>query len=128
MTTKDFEQLINNDPNEVILRLAASLKEASETEIVTTLDKLGIKSQEAVKVITLLADKSDFVRQKQALASAEYEKGTSLLDEFAKKNNNAAAEVEKAEKGFAQFRQELGERLIPIYLTVLQYIGLQFKL
>ncbi|MDO7885380.1 phage tail tape measure protein [Hymenobacter cheonanensis] len=123
MTTKDFEALINNDPNEVILRLAASLKGASETQIVTTLDKLGIKSQEAVKVISLLADKSDFVRQKQALASAEYEKGTSLLDEFAKKNTNAAAEVEKAEKGFAQYRQELGERLLPIYLRFLQLSG-----
>ena len=121
MTTKDFEELINKDPNEVILRLAASLKGASETEIVTTLDKLGIKSQEAVKVISLLADKSDFVRQKQALASAEYAKGTSLLDEFAKKNTNAAAEVEKAEKTFTQYRQELGEQLLPVYLKVLQY-------
>jgi hypothetical protein len=124
MTGKEFEELINKDPNEVILRLAASLKGASETEIVTTLDKLGIKSQEAVKVISLLADKSDFVRGKQALASAEYEKGTSLLDEFAKKNTNAAAEVAKAEKGFAQTRQELGERLLPIYLNFLQYMGL----
>lgn len=121
MTTKEFEELINNDPNEVILRLAASLKGASETEIVTTLDKLGIKSQEATKVISLLADKSDFVRQKQALASAEYAKGTSLLDEFAKKNTNAAAEVEKSEKTFAQYRRELGEQLLPVYLKVLQY-------
>jgi hypothetical protein len=121
MTTQEFEDLINNDPNEVIIRLAASLKGASETEIITTLDKLGIKSQEATKVISLLAEKSDFVRQKQALASAEYAKGTSLLDEFAKKNTNAAAEVEKAEKSFTQYRQELGERLLPIYLQVLHY-------
>jgi hypothetical protein len=121
MTTKEFEDLINNDPNEVIIRLAASLKGASETEIVTTLDKLGIKSQEATKVISLLADKSDFVRQKQALASAEYAKGTSLLDEFAKKNTNAAAEVEKSEKTFTRYRQELGEQLLPVYLKVLQY-------
>lgn len=121
MTTQEFEDLINNDPNEVIIRLAASLKGASETQIVTTLDKLGIKSQEATKVISLLADKSDFVRAKQRLANDEYDKGTSLLDEFAKKNTNAAAEVEKAEKTFARYRQELGEQLLPVYLRVLQY-------
>ena len=124
LTSKEFDKLINSDPNEVILRLAESLKGASNTEVVNTLNKLGIKSQEAIKVMSLLANQTDFVRGKQALASAEYEKGTSLLDEFAKKNTNAAAEVEKAEKGFAQYRQELGERLLPIYLNVLQYLGL----
>lgn len=124
LTSKEFSTLINTDPNEVILRLAASLKGASNTQIIATLDGLNIKSQEATKVISLLANQTDTVRQKQALASAEYTKGTSLLDEFAKKNNNAAAEVEKAEKGFAQYRLELGERLLPIYLRVLQLTGL----
>ncbi|MVN79131.1 hypothetical protein GO988_22600 [Hymenobacter sp. HMF4947] len=123
LTSKEFKDLINSDPNEVILRLAASLKGASETDVVSTLDKLGIKSQEATKVISLLANQTDTVRAKQALASTEYEKGTSLLDEFAKKNTNAAAEVAKAEKGFAQSRQELGEKLIPVYLYALQTFG-----
>jgi hypothetical protein len=123
LTSKEFSDLINTDPNEVILRLAASLKGASNTQIVATLDGLNIKSQEATKVISLLANQTDTVRQKQALASVEYEKGTSLLDEFAKKNNNAAAEVEKAEKGFTQYRLELGERLLPLYLRFLQLSG-----
>ncbi|MBO2007542.1 hypothetical protein [Hymenobacter negativus] len=124
LTSAEFQQLINTDPNEVILRLAASFKGASNTEIISTLDKLGIKSQEATKVVSLLASQTDIVRQKQALASAEFAKGTSLTDEFNKKNTNAAAEVAKAEKGFAQFRQELGELLIPIYIKFLQYAGL----
>ena len=123
LTSKEFKDLINSDPNEVILRLADSFKGASETDVISTLDSLGIKSQEATKVISLLATQTEEVRKKQDLASQEYAKGTSLLDEFAKKNNNAAAEVEKVEKGFAKSRQELGERLIPIYLLALQTIG-----
>lgn len=124
LTSKEFSNLINTDPNEVILRLADSLKGASNTQIIATLDGLNVKSQEATKVISLLANKTEMVAAKQALASAEYTKGTSLLDEFAKKNNNAAAEVAKAEKGFAQYRQELGERLLPLYLRMLQLTGL----
>jgi hypothetical protein len=123
LTGKEFKDLINSDPNEVILRLAASLKGASETDIISTLDGLNIKSQEATKVISLLANQTDIVRGKQALASAEYEKGTSLVEEFGKKNNNAASDVAKAEKSFAQARLELGERLIPVYLLGLQTIG-----
>ncbi|HEX8349087.1 MAG TPA: hypothetical protein VF598_03930, partial [Hymenobacter sp.] len=121
LTSKEFENLINTDPNEVLLRLAASFKGASQTQIISTLDSLGIKSQEATKVVELLASKTDIVRQKQALASKEFEKGTSLTDEFAKKNTNAAAQIEKAEKSFATFRRELGEQLIPIYIKILQY-------
>jgi hypothetical protein len=121
LTEKEFKALLNSDPNAVILRLADSLKGASNTDVISTLEGLNISSQEAVKVVSLLANQTDFVRQKQALASAEYAKGTSLLEEFAKKNTNAAAEVEKSEKTFARYRQELGEQLLPVYLKVLQY-------
>jgi hypothetical protein len=121
LTEKEFKNLLNADPNGVLLGLAESLKGASNDEVISTLDRLKISSQEAVKVVSLLANQTDFVRQKQALASAEYAKGTSLLDEFAKKNTNAAAEVEKSEKTFAQYRRELGEQLLPVYLKFLQY-------
>ncbi|MBF9239544.1 hypothetical protein I2I05_19280 [Hymenobacter sp. BT683] len=124
LTQKEFISLLNSDPNEVIVQLAESLKGASNTEIVATLDALGIKSQEATKVVSLLANQTDIVRQKQALASAEMAKGTSLTEEFNKKNTNAAAEIAKAEKSFAQYRRELGEQLIPIYIAALQYSGL----
>jgi hypothetical protein len=123
MTDKEFTKLLNSDPNEMLLRLAESLKGASNTEIVSTLDKLGIKSQEATKVVSLLANQTDIVRQKQALAATEFAKGTSLVDEFAKKNTNAAAEIEKSEKNFARYRRELGEFLIPIYIKALQSLG-----
>ncbi|MCC2546404.1 hypothetical protein LJY25_08105 [Hymenobacter sp. BT175] len=124
LTEKEFTKLLNSDPNEMLLRLAESLKGASNTEIVSTLDKLGIKSQEATKVVSLLANQTDIVRQKQALAAAEFEKGTSLLEEFKKKNTNAAAEIDKSEKAFARYRRELGEFLIPIYIKALQTLGL----
>jgi hypothetical protein len=102
---KEFKNLFNADPNAMILCLAESLKDASNTQVISTLNGLEIRSQKAAKV-SLLANQIDLVRQKQALAVTEYEKGTCLLDEFAKKNNNAAAEVAKAEREFAQYRQQ----------------------
>jgi peptidoglycan hydrolase CwlO-like protein len=51
-----------------------------------------------MKVVGLLVNQTNFVRQKQALASAEYVKSTSLLEELTKKKPNAAAEVEKLEQ------------------------------
>ncbi|GAB2954861.1 hypothetical protein GCM10027048_20520 [Hymenobacter coalescens] len=124
VTNDEFREMLNTDPNEVLLRLADSLQGASNTEIVSTLDRLGIKSQEATKVMSLLATQTDFVREKQALAAKEFQKGSSLTDEFAKKNNNAAGELEKAEKKLVQYRRELGEQLLPVYIRGTQLFGL----
>ena len=66
--------------------------------------------------------RNDAARKRWIKATLEaLPEGTSLLDEFNKKNTNSAADVAKAEKSFAQFRLELGERLIPIYVKLLQY-------
>jgi len=123
LTEAKFTDLINSNPNEVILQLADSLKGASNTEIIATLDGLGIKSQEATKVMTLLASKTDFVREKQALASVEMQKATSLTDEFNIKNNTLAAQIEKSEKEFAELKDELGQGLAPAYINILAIVG-----
>lgn len=123
ITEQEFTDLINSDPNEMILRLADSFKGASNTEITQTLAGMKVTSQEATKVMAQLADKTDLVREKQKLAAVEFAKGTSLYEEYLKKNTNAAAEMDKAEKKWASFRRELGEYLIPVYIRANQLAG-----
>ncbi len=98
MSVDELENLINTNPNEFLLQLANNFKGASNTEIVQTLEKLKIGSQEAAKVLLLLSNNTEFVREKQALANAEFQKGTSLLNEFNIKNETFAANLEKVQK------------------------------
>lgn len=118
VTEKEFKKLINSDPNEVILRLAKSFKGLPTDVVVKQMDALGIKSQEATKVMMLLSDKTDMVKEKQLLAAKAMKEGTSLTNEFNIKNNTAAAQLEKAGKMVDYLKERIGNFLIPVVLGV----------
>lgn len=117
-STAEVKQLINTNPNEFLLQLAQHFKGLSNTELAKRLDDIGIKSQEATKVMSLLSSQTEMVRQKQELASKAMSEGTSLTEEFNKKNQNAAAELAKVQKVVTQFSVELGTALLPLVLAV----------
>ncbi|MFN8347420.1 MAG: phage tail tape measure protein [Spirosomataceae bacterium] len=124
MTETAFKDLINTNPNEVILKLAESFKGLPTDVVVKQLDNLGIKSQEATKVMSLLSDQTTIVREKQELASKAMSEATSLTNEFNIKNNTAAAELDKAEKAVNSIMLELGTKLLPVVLGVVQgFVG-----
>ncbi|TAF48687.1 MAG: phage tail tape measure protein [Runella slithyformis] len=125
LTTKEVENLIDTNPNEFFLKLAESFKGLSNTEVAKRLDEMGIKSQEATKVMQLLATQTDSVRQKQTLASMAMKQATSLTNEFNIKNKNAAAELDKAKKSFDNLKVEIGQGLIPAVTRVVGgFVGL----
>ena len=103
MSEKAFIDLLNSDPNEMLLKLGESLQGLETDEVVRALDNMKIGSQESIKALTLLANKTDFIREKQKLAADEMAKATSLQDEFTVKNTNLAAQVEKAQKAITFF-------------------------
>jgi TP901 family phage tail tape measure protein len=123
LTEAEFKKLINTNPNEVLLKLAGSLQGMSNTNVAKTLDNLGIKSQEATKVLSLLANQTQTVRDKQALAANAFAEGTSLTEEFNKKNNNLAATMAKSAKVIQNLKVEVGDVLAPAFLKVLQTMG-----
>ncbi|RNI27675.1 hypothetical protein EFA69_16280 [Rufibacter immobilis] len=98
MGIAEYKEMMQNNPNEMLLTMAERFKGASSTSIVQTLEKLNINSQEAVKVVALLSNQTQIVREKQELANQAMKEGTSLTDEFNKKNNNFAGKLEKLGK------------------------------
>ncbi|WP_338812740.1 phage tail tape measure protein [Bernardetia sp. Wsw4-3y2] len=120
ITTKEFKNLLNNDPNEMLLRLADSMQGLDNDQIIKVLGNLKVESQESVKVMEQLAVNTDLVREKQALAADEFEKNTSLQKEFDIKNQNFAATLEKAGKAWNSFVAGIGSTFQPIMQVALQ--------
>lgn len=114
----EMKKLINTDPNTFLLKLAESLRGLPTDQVTKRLDDLGIKSQEATKVMSLLKDQTDLVGKYQKLAGEEMRKGTSLTDEFNKKNTNAAAEMAKMGKEIKALSLSFGQALLPVVLKV----------
>ena len=128
ITPQEFRKAFNEDSNAIILRLAQSLKGLSDTQIIETMDRLGIGTQESIKVLGQLANNTQLVEQKQKLANEELKKGTSLTAEFNIKNKTLQADIERAGKEANKFALELGGQLAPAFIYVLQAMTAFFNI
>ncbi|WP_185274724.1 phage tail tape measure protein [Chryseobacterium indologenes] len=95
MSKKDAQELLNTKPEEFFLRFAQGMKGLSATETAKVLESLKLGSLEVQKAVGAAANSTDAFRKSMKLAGEEMEKGSSLADEFNKKNNNAPAIIEK---------------------------------
>ncbi len=86
--------------NEAFIQFLTTLKETSATQedFLKKLEAIGVTGDRKTAVFLTLAQNIDKIREKQALANKAMQEGTSITDEFNKKNNNLAANLEKAGK------------------------------
>lgn len=119
MPESALKSLINTKPNEFFMRLAASFKNATPTQMEQTLAKLKIGTQESVKVFEALSGNLDLLSQSQKLANLEFGKGTSVMEEYAIKEGTFAAKMEKLAKVFDNVGLRIGQNM-QAYLPLIQ--------
>ena len=98
VTTKEFQQMLNTSPNEVIKKLAGSFSKLSSSQAVKVMTDLKIGSQESMKVVLGLANNMELLEKRQRLAADAMREGTSLTGEFNIKNNTLQASLDKLNK------------------------------
>lgn len=116
MSIKDFNDLLNKDSNQAFIKFLEGLKGNSGGlgEMAKKLDGLGLEGKRSISVLGVLSNNTDTLRKQQQLANVEFAKGTSLTDEFNKKNNSAQAVLEKKRKALELETRALGEKLLPV--------------
>lgn len=104
MEVNDFVKLLNEDANEAFIRSLEGVQDNSAgiTELTATLGDLGESGGRVVGVLGTLASNTDKLRAQQELATKAFAEGSSVVDEFAIKNENFAANLEKVQKWLAQ--------------------------
>lgn len=97
MGVADFAKLLQNDANEALIRVLENVKGNNKglLSMADMLKKLGLDGQESISVVSALANRTQQLREQQALGNEEFRKGTSIVDEFNIKNNTTAAILEK---------------------------------
>lgn len=111
MTTGEFKNMFATDPNEVMLKLAQSMKGLDNKAMVSRMKKLGIGTQEAAKFLGTLRDNIDLVRERQQMATEAFRKGSSVTTEANKKNLTFAAQLEKLQRNFQIFLTRIGDAI-----------------
>jgi len=103
MELDDFTKLLNEDANEAMIRFLEGLgaNNAGIGEMATKLDGLGFSGKKSIAVLGVMAKNTEELRRQQTIANEEFEKGTSLQEEFAIKNTNFAASLDKIKKSLA---------------------------
>lgn len=112
---KEFGDLVKRDANAALLQFLEGLKGlGDETTVINALDALSLDGTRAAGVLMALADKTEDIARLQALANKEYNKGTSVLNEFNIQNNTVNAQLDKNKKKFKEVMIQLGEKLLPV--------------
>lgn len=100
MGVQDFSDLLANDANEAMIKVfegAQSTKQGMEG-LAASLETLGVDGQRSVQIVGTLSNNIDTLREQQELSNRAFDEGTSLTEEFEKKNNNLAATLAKIRK------------------------------
>lgn len=95
MSYAEAQKLFNEKPEEFFLRFAQGMKGLKPEETALIFDSLKIGTLEVQKAVGVAANRTDEFRAAMQRAGVAMDEATSLNDEFAKKNNNAAAIWEK---------------------------------
>ena len=117
MEVGKFTELLQNDANAAIITVLKSLKDKDGfASLVPIFKDMGLDGARAVSVLAAMATNIDAVTEAQSLANMEFSKATSVSEEYATKNNNLQAQLEKARKEFKNASIALGQSLNPIML------------
>ena len=117
MQVKEFADLLKNDANTAVITILQNLKDQDGfAALVPIFKDMGVDGARATSVLAAMASNLTAITDAQSLANVEFEKATSLADEFATKNNNMQASLDKARKEFKNASIALGQSLNPILL------------
>ncbi len=97
MNIEEFTQLLEKDANEAFLKVLEGLQGNNEgfTVLAQKLQQVGVDGSRGTAVLSTLAGNVKMLRSQQTLSNEEFQKGTSIMQEFNTKNENFAAKWEK---------------------------------
>ena len=120
LNVKEFTDLLQTDANAALLQFLGALRDSGGMDkVAPMLEEMKLSGSGVTQTLTALANNLDKVRSSQEQAAAAYAKGTSVTTEYNTANNTLQAQLEKAEGRFSDLRAELGEKLSPVYVALL---------
>lgn len=106
MANGSLSELIGKEgTNAGFIAFLENLKASSTgaDDFLKRLEKLGIDGSRGAQVFLTLSNNIGKVKEQQQIANTEFDKGTSIIDEFNVKNETFAAKLEKLQKQLSGF-------------------------
>lgn len=123
MTSDQAKALLATDATGFITKLASSFKGVAPEVLAKKLRGLGIDSQESIKVLGALGSNTERLTKLQEIANKAFTDGTSLQNEYNKKNDTTAAKLAIAKNNMQAFSIVIGTELLPALTALLQKVS-----
>lgn len=123
MTVPAAKQLLAQDPTKFTKRFAATFNGLAPDVLANKLKKLGLNSQESIKVLGALAGNTERLTALQGLSASSFSQATSLTDEYNKKNNSTAGQIAQAQNNFKALSITIGTQLLPAINDIVKGIA-----
>lgn len=123
MKPKVAEELFNKDSLEFVKEFASRFKGMSNTQMIQTLDKLKIGTDESKKVLGAMSDTIDKLTQTQKSSYKEFEKNNSINKEYIKMNMTSGASIAKMRNQFDALTIKIGNAVLPIMNQLMKEVA-----
>lgn len=115
LDVQNFAQLVKTDANEALLQFAEAMsKKGGLADLAPIFGDLKTEGAGVAAVLSVMAGKSEEIRNRQELANNAYQEGTSIINEYNVANNTVQAGIDKAKKSFLEVSIALGEKMQPM--------------
>lgn len=116
------QELLKTDPSGFMTKFAVSLNKLKPEQLAKKLKEFGIGSQESIKVLGALGTGTERLAALQKISSDAFAKGTSLQEEYNKKNATTRAQLEIVKNNMQSLSITIGTQLLPIVNDLLKKI------
>lgn len=108
---EEFSDIARKDAFQALLLVAEGAKSSEDGLIglTDTLENYGISSARSASIVGVLSNSTERLNELRTISNDAFEKGTSLTDEFTKKNETLAASFEKFTKKIQDYVLGLNE-------------------
>lgn len=120
---KAASDLLNTDPTEFVKKFSSSLNGLSADQLAKKLAKLEVGSQETIKVVGALGAGTQRLGQLQQISNQAYAEGTSLQNEYNKKNETSAANIAKVQNQFKALAIGVGQQVLPVLSQLISIVS-----
>lgn len=117
LEVREFTNLLNTDTNAAMKEILRTLNDKGGFQaLIPIFQEMGLDGARATGVLSAMAGSIDKIDEAQKIANQSMSDGISITNEYNIKNNNLAAQLEKAKKRFQEQALQLGQSLNPILL------------
>lgn len=122
VTVNEFTKIFNQDAVEALIRFSEGINKSAQEgkDYTAVLEQLGLGGVRTSEAILKMGSSNELFRNSMTLANQAMKEGTALNDEFAKRQETAAANMQLFQNQVELLKITMGDKFLPVITNFVQ--------